>query len=79
VLDTSKVGIYVLDSEFKIVWINHAIETYFGFKRENILGIDKRELVKNNAPKIIEKNQEFQEKLFAAYENNTYIAVDKIR
>ena len=42
ILDASSIGIFLLDSDFKVVWINHAIEDYFGLQREKVIGKDKK-------------------------------------
>jgi PAS domain-containing protein len=44
VLDDVEVGIFVLDGNFDVAWINDAAERYFGLDREDVLGSDKRRL-----------------------------------
>jgi len=73
ILDSSAVGIFILDSDFRVVWINKAIESYFGLQREKIIGKDKRKLIKKNIQHIFEDPDEFTQKVFATYENNTYV------
>jgi len=73
ILDFSSVGIFILDSDFKVVWINHAIEKYFGLQRENVIGRDKRNLIRKNIQHIFESPDEFVRKVFSTYDNNTYI------
>ena len=51
ILDASKVGIFILNSDFKVVWINNALENYFGLQREKIIGKDKRQLIKEKITK----------------------------
>lgn len=48
IYENSKVGIFVLDPQFKVIWINRAIEKYFGIKREEIVGKDKRRIIKRH-------------------------------
>ena len=73
ILDASKVGIFILNSDFKVVWINNALENYFGLQREKIIGKDKRQLIKENIQHIFEDPDEFIRKVFATYDNNIYI------
>ncbi|MCK4654745.1 MAG: PAS domain S-box protein, partial [Candidatus Cloacimonetes bacterium] len=73
VLDASQTGVFVLDSEFKIVWINHSIEKYFGLKREDVIGKDKRQLIRSSIKDIFKDPKTFRKKVFATYNNNTYI------
>ena len=73
ILDSSAVGMFILDSDFKVVWINHSTEKYFGLQREKVIGKDKRKLIKKNIQHIFEDSDEFIRKVFATYDNNTYI------
>ena len=73
VLDTSAVGIFILDPEFKVAWINRALEKYFGIKREDVIGKDKRQLIQSGMKSIFEDPDTFTEKIFAVYDNNNYI------
>jgi len=73
VLDSSKVGIFILDNNFKIVWVNQALERYFGLRREEIIGKDKRQLIRKQIKGIFEEPETFVEKVLATYDNNTYI------
>jgi len=73
ILDASSIGIILLDSDFKVVWINHAIEDYFGLQREKVIGKDKKKLIKKNIRQIFENPHEFTQKIFSTYDTNTYI------
>ncbi|HJH29928.1 MAG TPA: PAS domain S-box protein [Methanosarcinaceae archaeon] len=73
VLDTLSVGIFILDSDFQVVWVNHALERYFGLRRKEIIGKDKRQLIRERIKNIFEDPVYFTEKLFATYDDNTYI------
>ena len=73
VLDTSATGIFILDSEFKIVWISQAIEPYFGLRREEVIGKDKRQVIRERIKDIFEDPEAFADKVLATYENNTYV------
>lgn len=73
VLDNSMVGIFILDDEFKIVWVNKTLEKYFGLNGEKIIGQDKRQTIRDKIESIFEDPKGFVEKVFATYDNNTYI------
>jgi len=73
VLDTTSVGIFILDSDFHVVWVNQALERYFGLRREEIIGKDKRQLIRERIKDIFEDPVSFAEKVFATYDDNTYI------
>lgn len=60
VLDTSLVGIFILDADFKVVWVNKSVELYFGLPREQIIGKDKKSLVESKIKYIFENPDDFQ-------------------
>jgi len=72
-LDRSKVGVFILDSEFKVVWVSDALKRYFGLEDEDIVGKDKRDLICERIKGVFENPEWFQEKVFATYDNNTYV------
>ncbi|MFQ5799074.1 MAG: PAS domain S-box protein, partial [Bacteroidota bacterium] len=73
VLDSSAVGIFILDCDFKVVWVNQPLERYFGLRREDILGKDKRQVIRERIKQIFEDPDGFTKKVLATYDNNTYI------
>ncbi|MFN8456038.1 MAG: PAS domain S-box protein [Anaerolineae bacterium] len=73
VLDSSKVGIFILDADFRIVWVNRAMEHYFGLNRAEIIGQDKRRLIHQKIKKIVKTPESFAERVLATYDHNTYI------
>jgi len=73
VLDNSGVGIFILDREFKIVWINRATERFFGIRRDEVIGKDKRQLIHAKIKHIFEDADGFAERVITTYDNNTYI------
>jgi len=73
VLDSSAVGIFILDSDFKVIWVNRALEDYFGLKRDEIIGKDKRQLIHERIKDIFENPDSFAHKVFTIYDDNTHI------
>lgn len=73
VFDNAAEAVFILDKDCKIVWLNEAAENYFGVARENVLGQDKREFIRQHMSQVIENPDLFAETLLRAYENNTYI------
>jgi len=73
VVESSNVGLFILDADFKVVWINRAIERFFGLKREEVVGRDKRQLVRERIKYMFEDPDGFAAKVLATYDNNTYI------
>ncbi|WP_336001314.1 PAS domain-containing protein [Halorientalis halophila] len=72
VLDQADVGVFVLDADFEVAWINGATERYFGLDRERVLGRDKRQLVDERIASVLEDSTAFAETVLATYDDNTY-------
>jgi len=73
VIDTSSVGLFILDKDFKVVWVNQALETFFGVDRDDMIGKDKRQLIHDGIKHIFEDPDRFENKVIATYDNNTYV------
>jgi PAS domain S-box-containing protein len=67
------VGVFVLDNQFRVRWVNQALERYFGLRRNEVLGKDKRQLVRQRIKNIFEDSESFAERVLATYKDNTYI------
>ncbi len=72
VVDSSDVGLFILDSEFRVVWINRALELYLGVKRNEVVGKDKRTLVQERIKHGFDDPEAFGERVLATYDDNTY-------
>jgi len=73
VLGSSVVGVFILDSDFRVVWVNQALERYFGLRRDEVVGKDKRQLIRERIVDIFQDPEIFTEKVFNTYDYNTYI------
>ncbi len=73
VLDNSIVGIFILDANFQIVWANKTLEQYFGFCRDEVIGKDKRQIIREKIKYIFEDQKTFTKRVLTTYDNNTYI------
>ncbi len=62
VLDSSMVGIFIIDSNSNVVWVNKSVELYFGISREQIIGKDKKDLVEEKIKSIFEDPEDFKSK-----------------
>lgn len=73
ILDSSGVGTFILDQRFNVIWVNRAIETFFGIDRNDLLGEDKRTLIKTSIKGILEHPDQFQETLLRNYASNSRV------
>ena len=73
VLNSSRVGILILDSTFKIVQINCSLAQYFEISPQEAIGKSQKDLVNDKVKYLFEKPDDFAKAILATYENNTYI------
>ncbi|WP_459193121.1 PAS domain S-box protein [Halosimplex sp. J119] len=69
VLGRAEVGVFVLDENYDIVWVNDATERYFGIERERLLGRDKRNVVEQLIAPSVDDSSRFAERVLATYED----------
>ena len=72
-LETADMGIFVLDSEFTVRWINETAAAYFGLSREAVIGQDKQALIESTIQSIFERPERFAETVLDTYADNTYV------
>jgi len=72
VFDTTTVGVLILDRHFKIVWVNLAIEIYFGISREELLGRDKRLLIEEKLKCIFSDYDGYANSLLSSYRDKAF-------
>ncbi|QSW98055.1 PAS domain S-box protein [Haloterrigena alkaliphila] len=68
ILEEADVGVFVLDEEFEVAWINEASERYFGIDRADVVGRDKRELVTGTIGERMADTASFSKTLLEAYD-----------
>ena len=73
VIDEAEVGVFVLDENFDVVWVNETTEEYFGLDRTAVVGRDKRTLIEETICPRLSEPEWFRETVFATYEDNTYV------
>ncbi len=72
VFNNSAIGVLILDRDFKIVWLNDAIVTFYGFPREELLGYDKRILLDQKIKCIFEDGEDFASRLLSHYQTGVF-------
>jgi PAS domain S-box-containing protein len=77
VLDNSRTGIFILDASFKIVWANKAVEGFFGLKRNDLIGLDKRICIRKKIAPLLDRPEVFADRILASYANATFTESDE--
>ncbi len=72
VVDNAEIGVFILDSDFRVTWVNRTLERYFGLQREDVVGKDKRQLIREQIKYTFEDPETFAKTVLATYDNNTY-------
>jgi PAS domain S-box-containing protein len=68
----SDVGVAIIDADYKIVWVNEAILTFFGLSREDLVGQDKRVMVKEKLKCVFRDSDAYEQHILQAYEKHEY-------
>ena len=73
VINEADIGVFVLDENFDVVWIDETIEAYFGIDRAEVIGRGKRTLIEETIRDRLADPQTFVETVFATYDDNSYV------
>jgi len=73
VLDSSAVGMFILDTDFEVIWTNRAMERYFGLEPGSAVGRDKRQLIHERIEEVFEDPEVFVDTVLATYDDNSYV------
>ncbi|OAQ53637.1 histidine kinase [Natrinema mahii] len=71
VLEEADVGVFVLDDEFDIAWINEATERYFGLDAATVVGRDKTAVIDDVISDRVAEPARFADILGATYDDNS--------
>ncbi|MDQ2048919.1 PAS domain S-box protein [Natronolimnohabitans sp. A-GB9] len=72
-IDEADVGVFVLDDEFDVAWIDESIEEYFGLDRTEVIGRNKRTLIEETIRDRVAEPETFSERVLSTYDDNTYV------
>ena len=65
VLDGSTVGLIILDVDAKVVWVNRALERYFGLTKDSLIGKNYRKVIARHYRGIVEDSWQLAHRLTA--------------
>jgi PAS domain S-box-containing protein len=69
VLDSSDVGLLIFDDEHDVVWVNEAVEAYFGVERAAVVDRSRREVLSETATTVADPER-FREHVEAMFDGN---------
>ncbi|WP_049889824.1 PAS domain S-box protein [Natronorubrum bangense] len=72
-LEEADIGVFVLDEEFNVAWINETAEQYFGIDRTAVLGQQKRQLIEERIQDRLADPEAFADTVIATYDDNSYV------
>ncbi|MDG5761232.1 PAS domain S-box protein [Natronococcus sp. A-GB1] len=73
VIDEADVGVFVLDESFDVVWADETVETYFGIKRNDVIGRNKRAVIGETIRDRLADPEGFAETVLATYDDNSSV------
>jgi PAS domain S-box-containing protein len=68
--ESSNVGICIVDADFRVVYLNRALEEFYGLKRKRLIGRDKRELVRTCLKQLFAEPERFARHVLTACARN---------
>ncbi|MCP3943062.1 MAG: DUF3365 domain-containing protein [Desulfobacteraceae bacterium] len=74
VLENLMVGVFILDKDFSIVWINRSMEFYFGIKRDDVIGKNNKELMETSIQWLFDDPERFLKNVLAFYAGDADLA-----
>jgi PAS domain S-box-containing protein len=77
VLDSSDVALFILDEDDDVVWVNEAVETYFGVNRDALLGRSHDDVLAKTASAIADPER-FRDHLEAVGDANATAESDGV-
>lgn len=72
-IDQSRIGLFILDDGYRIVWASRPIEEFMGISPSQAIGADKRELVTNTIRHLLEEGDRYVRNTQTAYDNGSHL------
>ncbi|MFP3909836.1 MAG: PAS domain S-box protein [Archaeoglobaceae archaeon] len=72
-IDSLPSGIFILDKNLKVVWVNKVIENFFGIPRDELIGFNKEKLIKNKIKHLFENPDSYERATLNAYRIGDYV------
>lgn len=72
-IDQSRIGLFILDDQFRVVWVSEPIGTFMGIRSEEAIGADKRELIEHSIKHLFEDPDRYTRNTRTAYENGSHL------
>jgi len=69
-LDDTEVGVFILDAQGRVAWVNETAEEYFGLDRTTVIGQDRARLVEERIASVVANPAQFVETLLETYEGD---------
>lgn len=66
-IDSLDAGLFILDRDFRVVWINRTMEKFLGISRARVIGGDQRRFVRGPLRALIAGHAEFARRVLNGY------------
>jgi PAS domain S-box-containing protein len=66
-IDSLDTGLFILDREFRVVWVNRTMEKFFGISRARVIGGDQRQFVRGPLRALIGGHAAFARRVMDGY------------
>ncbi|MCX6357693.1 MAG: PAS domain S-box protein [Candidatus Aureabacteria bacterium] len=72
-IDSLGSGLFIISPDSRIIWMNRAMEEFFGIRRKGVLGTDVRTFIHEQIERIILNPGEFTREVLSAYQHKSHI------
>ncbi|MDZ7841338.1 MAG: sensor domain-containing diguanylate cyclase [Gammaproteobacteria bacterium] len=72
-IDQSRIGLFILDDQYRVVWVSHPVKEFLGIEAGEAIDADKRDLARERIAALFEDGQRYIRNTEAAYENGAHL------
>lgn len=72
-INQSRIGLFILDEQYRTVWISRPIEEFMGIKTSEAVGVDKRDLIRNPISTLFEDGNRYIRNTETAYDTGAHL------
>ncbi len=72
-INQSRIGLFILDDQYRVVWVSQPVEEFLGIAADDAIGADKRELARDRIAVLFEDGQRYIRNTETAYETGAHL------
>lgn len=72
-INQSRIGLFILDDQYRVVWVSQPVEEFLGIAAGDAIGADKRDLARDRIAVLFEDGQRYIRNTETAYETGAHL------